>query len=55
MMRTTAAIVNAAGAPFLLEDVDLDEPRQHEVLVRLVATGLCPACWGTKEQALWRR
>ena len=40
-MRTTAAIVNAAGAPFLLEDVELDEPRPHEVLVRLVATGLC--------------
>ena len=41
MTRTTAAIVNAAGAPFLLEDVDLDEPHPHEVLVRLVATGLC--------------
>ena len=41
MTRTTAAIVNAAGAPFLLEDIDLDEPRAHEVLVRLVATGLC--------------
>jgi aryl-alcohol dehydrogenase len=39
--RTTAAIVNAAGAPFILEDVDLDEPRPHEVLVRLVAAGMC--------------
>ena len=41
MTRTTAAIVNAAGAPFVLEDVDLDEPRPHEALVRLVATGMC--------------
>jgi aryl-alcohol dehydrogenase len=39
--RTTAAIVNAAGAPFLLEAVDLDEPRPREARVRLVATGLC--------------
>jgi aryl-alcohol dehydrogenase len=41
MTRTKAAIVNAAGAPFVLEDVDLDEPRPHEVLVRLVAVGMC--------------
>jgi aryl-alcohol dehydrogenase len=41
MTRTTAAIVNAAGAPFVLADVDLDEPRPHEVLVRLVAAGMC--------------
>jgi aryl-alcohol dehydrogenase len=41
MTRTTAAIVSAAGAPFVLEEVDLDEPRPNEVLVRLVATGLC--------------
>ena len=41
MTRTTAAIVEAAGAPFHLEDVDLDEPRPHEVLVRLVAAGMC--------------
>ena len=41
MTRTTAAIVSAAGAPFVLEEVDLDEPRPSEVLVRLVATGLC--------------
>jgi aryl-alcohol dehydrogenase len=40
-IRTTAAIVNSAGAPFLLEEVDLDDPRPHEVVVRLVATGLC--------------
>jgi aryl-alcohol dehydrogenase len=41
MTRTTAAIVSAAGAPFVLEEVDLDEPRPSEALVRLVATGLC--------------
>jgi aryl-alcohol dehydrogenase len=41
MTRTKAAVVNAAGAPFVLEDVELDEPRPQEVLVRMVATGMC--------------
>lgn len=42
-MKTTtiAAVVHSAGAPFLLEEVELDEPRATEVLVRMVATGLC--------------
>ncbi len=39
--RTTAAVVREAGAPFVLEAVELDEPRPNEVLVRMVATGLC--------------
>jgi aryl-alcohol dehydrogenase len=38
---TVAAVVHEAGAPFSLEDVELDEPRADEVLVRLVAAGLC--------------
>ena len=38
---TVAAVVHELGAPFTLEDVELDEPRAHEVLVRMVATGLC--------------
>jgi aryl-alcohol dehydrogenase len=42
MMTTTiAAVVHSAGAPFSLEEVELDEPRANEVLVRMVATGLC--------------
>lgn len=36
-----AAIVNEQGAEFVLEEVDLDDPRPDEVLVRMVATGLC--------------
>lgn len=40
-MRTTAAIVNSQGADFSLEEVELDDPRADEVLVRIVATGLC--------------
>ena len=39
--ETVAAVVRAAGAPFTLETIELDEPRADEVLVRMVATGLC--------------
>jgi len=38
---TIAAVVHSAGAPFSLEEVELDDPRENEVLVRMVATGLC--------------
>lgn len=35
------AVVNEQGADFSLEEIDLDAPRADEVLVRIVATGLC--------------
>jgi aryl-alcohol dehydrogenase len=40
-MRTTAAVVNEQGQDFALEEVELDEPRADEVLVRIEAAGLC--------------
>jgi aryl-alcohol dehydrogenase len=40
-MRTTVAVVNEQGGDFALEEVDLEGPRADEVLVRVVATGLC--------------
>jgi aryl-alcohol dehydrogenase len=41
-MRTAhAAVVEAAGAPFTVEQVELDGPRDDEVLVRMAATGVC--------------
>ncbi|MBI1181829.1 MAG: zinc-binding dehydrogenase [Alphaproteobacteria bacterium] len=40
-MKVTAALSHGPGKPFTLEDVDLDDPRPDEVLVRLVATGIC--------------
>jgi aryl-alcohol dehydrogenase len=39
--RTVAAVVDRVDAPFSLEEVELDELRADEVLVRMVATGLC--------------
>ncbi|GAA2848446.1 NAD(P)-dependent alcohol dehydrogenase [Pseudonocardia halophobica] len=40
-MRTEAAISRGAHGDFTIEDVDIDDPRPDELLVRLVATGVC--------------
>ncbi len=40
-MKIKAAVVRQKSGPFLIEDVDLDEPREDEVLVRIAGTGLC--------------
>ncbi|GLW97134.1 NAD(P)-dependent alcohol dehydrogenase [Microtetraspora sp. NBRC 16547] len=40
-MRITAAVLETAGGPFALRDVDLGEPRPDEVLVGLSGTGIC--------------
>ena len=40
-MKTTVAIVDEQGEDFALAEVELDEPRADEVLVRIVAAGLC--------------
>lgn len=38
---TTAFVVEKPGAPFVLQDVVLDEVRASEVLVEMKYTGLC--------------
>jgi aryl-alcohol dehydrogenase len=40
-MKIKAAVAPAAGARFQIETVDLDEPREGEILVRIVGVGLC--------------
>jgi len=40
-IRTRAAVVPGPGASFIFEDVDLDDPRPDETLVRMVACGVC--------------
>jgi len=40
-MKTTVAIVNQQGDDFALQEVELDGPRDDEIVVRIVATGLC--------------
>src|SRR6478672_3884816 len=40
-MKTRAAIAWQAGKPLEIEEVDLEGPKAGEVLVRIVATGVC--------------
>ncbi len=40
-MRTKAAIATAAGKPLEIIDVNLDGPKEGEVLVEIKATGIC--------------
>ena len=40
-MKATAAVVWEREQPFSMEEVDLDEPRAGEVLVRIVGVGVC--------------
>jgi aryl-alcohol dehydrogenase len=40
-MTIKAAVTREKGAPFSLENLQLEAPRDDEVLVRVVATGIC--------------
>jgi S-(hydroxymethyl)glutathione dehydrogenase/alcohol dehydrogenase len=40
-MRTRAAVAVAAGKPLEIMDVNLDDPKEGEVLVEIRATGIC--------------
>ncbi|BAN03464.1 NAD(P)-dependent alcohol dehydrogenase [Ilumatobacter coccineus] len=40
-MQVRAAVMRAGDGPFTLEQLELEEPRGDEVLVRMVATGMC--------------
>ena len=40
-MKTRAAVAFEAGKPLVIEEVDLAAPKAGEVLVRIVATGVC--------------
>jgi S-(hydroxymethyl)glutathione dehydrogenase/alcohol dehydrogenase len=40
-MKTRAAVAHKAGAPLVIETVDLDGPKAGEVLVEVKATGIC--------------
>jgi aryl-alcohol dehydrogenase len=40
-MKMRAAVVRQKKGPFVIEEVELDEPQEDEVLVRIAGTGLC--------------
>ena len=50
-MQIHAALTHDPAAPFVLEPVELDDPRDDEILVRVVAAGICHTDLGVK--AAW--
>jgi aryl-alcohol dehydrogenase len=40
-MKCPAAVVRAANAPFVIEPIDVPDPADDEVLVRIVGVGIC--------------
>ena len=40
-MKVTAAVLRTGNGPFSVEELDLAEPNANEVLVRVVAAGMC--------------
>jgi aryl-alcohol dehydrogenase len=40
-MKITAAVVHERSGPFIIEQVDLCEPRKDELLVEVIASGMC--------------
>ena len=41
MIKTRAAVAWGPGQPLSIEEIDLMPPQKGEVLVRLIATGVC--------------
>jgi aryl-alcohol dehydrogenase len=40
-MHATAAVTPGEGQPFVLREVEIDDPRDDEVIVRMVGSGVC--------------
>lgn len=51
-MKIKAAVVWEKAGPFVLENLDLDEPRDDEVLVRVVGAGVCHTDLVARDQYL---
>jgi len=49
-MRVTAAVAREQGAPFSVEELELDAPRPDEVLVKVHAVGICHTDIAIREQ-----
>jgi S-(hydroxymethyl)glutathione dehydrogenase/alcohol dehydrogenase len=41
MIKTRAAVLRKGGEPWEITELDLDEPKAGEVLIRYEAAGLC--------------
>jgi aryl-alcohol dehydrogenase len=51
MRRITAAVVESKDGPFELEEVEIDDPRPDEILVKVAAVGMCHTDLSVRSQA----
>lgn len=49
-MKIRAAITASKGAPFIIEELELDEPLAGEIVVRMVAAGICHSDLSARDQ-----
>lgn len=52
MIPISAAVVRSKGGPWSIETLELDDPRDDEVLVRMVAVGVCHTDLSIRDQYL---
>jgi aryl-alcohol dehydrogenase len=48
-MKIKAAVIREQSGPFKIEEIELDEPRDDEVLVRIVGSGICGTDLGARD------
>ena len=51
-MKIKAAVIREKSGPFVLEEIELDDPRDDEILVRIVASGVCHTDLVVRDQYL---
>jgi len=45
-MRTAkAAVVHQRGGPFVIEEIEVQDPGPGEILIRIAASGACHSDW----------
>lgn len=49
-MQATAAIIESQGGKFVIDKVDIEDPRDGEVLVKVVAAGVCHTDLSVRDQ-----
>ena len=48
-MKTKAAVLYAIGEPLVIEELELEAPRENEILIRCVASGICHSDYSVRD------
>lgn len=50
MKKIKAAVTHSVGAPYVIEDIEQDEPKAHEIRVKIAACGICHTDEAVRQQ-----